>query len=95
MKKSVYENPLLSRYASARMLHIFSPDFKFSTWRKLWIALAEAEKGLGLKISDAQIREMKAHVDDINYEVAEKREAETRHDVMSHVYAYGKQCWVA
>ncbi|MFH0919502.1 MAG: adenylosuccinate lyase [Fibrobacterota bacterium] len=92
MKRSVYENPLGSRYASAGMLYLFSPDYKFSTWRRLWIALAEAERQLGLPISKAQIDEMKRHITDINYAVAEKREAETRHDVMSHVYAYGKLC---
>lgn len=92
MKKPVYESPLLTRYASKDMLALFSPDYKFSTWRKLWIALAEAEKTLGLPISQSQIDEMKRHVDDINYAVAEKQEAKTRHDVMSHVFAYGKQC---
>jgi adenylosuccinate lyase len=92
MKKPVYESPLISRYASNEMLHIFSPDYKFSTWRKLWIALAEAEKTLGLPVTEVQIKELKAHIYDINYDIAEKREAETRHDVMSHVYAYGKQC---
>ncbi|MBL8027129.1 MAG: adenylosuccinate lyase, partial [Fibrobacteres bacterium] len=92
MKKPVYESPLLTRYASNEMLHIFSPDYKFSTWRKLWVALAEAEQALGLPITSAQIKELKEHITDINYDVAEKREVETRHDVMSHVYAYGKQC---
>ncbi len=90
--KNVYESPLNSRYASKEMLYLFSPDFKFRTWRKLWIALAESEKELGLPITDEQIAELKAHADDINYEVAEEREKQVRHDVMSHVYAYGVQC---
>ena len=90
--KDVYESPLNSRYSSKEMKYIFSPDFKFRTWRKLWIALAESEKELGLDITDEQIAELKAHADDINYEVAEAREKEVRHDVMSHVYAYGVQC---
>ncbi|HBM79952.1 MAG TPA: adenylosuccinate lyase, partial [Clostridiaceae bacterium] len=88
----IYENPLIVRYAGREMSEIFSADRKFKTWRKLWIALAEAEKELGLNITDEQINEMKKFQDDINYEVAEKREKETRHDVMSHVYAYGVQC---
>ena len=92
MKKPVYESPLISRYASGEMLHLFSPDFKFRTWRRLWIALAEAEKALGLPITQVQLREMERHADNINYAVAEKREQETRHDVMSHVHAYGLQC---
>lgn len=92
MSKDVYESPLNSRYASREMKYIFSPDFKFRTWRKLWIALAESEQELGLPITDEQIAELKAHADDINYDVAEKREREVRHDVMSHVYAYGVQC---
>lgn len=90
--KDCYESPLNSRYSSKEMKYIFSPDYKFRTWRKLWIALAESEKELGLNITDEQIEELKAHADDINYEVAEAREKEVRHDVMSHVYAYGKQC---
>lgn len=90
--KNTYETPLNSRYASEEMQYIFSPDFKFKTWRKLWIALAESEKELGLNITDEQIAELKSHSDDINYDVAEKRERECRHDVMSHVYAYGVQC---
>ena len=89
--KQKYENPLNSRYASKEMSYLFSPDYKFKTWRKLWIALAEVEKELGLNITDEQIEEMKAHKDDINYDVAEAREKEVRHDVMSHVYAFGKQ----
>lgn len=90
--KDIYESPLNSRYSSKEMKYIFSPDFKFRTWRKLWIALAESEKELGLNITDEQIAELKAHADDINYEVAEAREKLVRHDVMSHVYAYGVQC---
>lgn len=87
-----YVSPLSGRYASKEMQYIFSPDNKFRTWRKLWIALAETEQELGLSITDEQIAELRAHADDINYEVAEKREKEVRHDVMSHVYAYGTQC---
>ena len=92
MSKDIYESPLNSRYAGKEMTYIFSPDKKFTTWRKLWVALAESEKQLGLDITDKQIEQMKAHIDDVNYEVAEKREKEVRHDVMSHVYAYGVQC---
>ncbi len=87
-----YESPLSERYASKEMQYIFSPEKKFRTWRKLWIALAETEQELGLDITDEQIEEMKEHADDINYEVAEEREKKVRHDVMSHVYAYGVQC---
>ena len=87
-----YQSPLSERYASKEMQYIFSPDMKFRTWRRLWIALAETEKELGLDITDEQIEELKAFKDDINYEVAKKREKEVRHDVMSHVYAYGVQC---
>ena len=87
-----YSSPLSERYASRKMQYIFSPDMKFRTWRKLWIALAETEKELGLDISDEQIEELKAHAEDINYEVAKERERIVRHDVMSHVYAYGQQC---
>lgn len=87
-----YFSPLSARYASRKMQYIFSDDYRFSTWRKLWIALAEAEKELGLDISCEQIDEMKAHVDDINYEEANKKEKEIRHDVMAHIYAYGIQC---
>ena len=90
--KDIYESPLNSRYSSKEMKYIFSPDFKFRTWRKLWIALAEAEHELGLGITQEQIDELKAHKDDINYEVAAEREKLVRHDVMSHVYAYGVQC---
>ena len=87
-----YQSPLSERYASKEMQYIFSPDMKFKTWRKLWIALAETEKELGLNITDEQIAELKEHVDDINYDVAKEREKLVRHDVMSHVYAYGVQC---
>lgn len=87
-----YQSPLSERYASKEMQYIFSPDKKFRTWRRLWIALAETEKELGLPISEEQIEELKAHKDEINYEVAKAREKEVRHDVMSHVYAYGVQC---
>lgn len=87
-----YQSPLSERYASKKMQYIFSPDMKFRTWRRLWIALAETEKELGLNITDEQIEELKAHKDDINYDVAKEREALVRHDVMSHVYAYGVQC---
>lgn len=87
-----YISPLSERYAGEEMQYIFSEDKKFSTWRKLWIALAETEKELGLNIKDEQIEEMKSHIYDINYETAREREKEVRHDVMSHVYAYGKQC---
>ena len=90
--KNTYESPLSARYADGEMKYLFSPDKKFRTWRRLWIALAEAEKELGLNITDEQIAEMTAHKDDINYEVAEEREKVVRHDVMSHVYAYGEQC---
>lgn len=87
-----YQSPLSERYASREMQYIFSPDMKFKTWRKLWIALAETEHELGLPVSEEQIEELKAHQDDINYEVAKEREKLVRHDVMSHVYAYGVQC---
>ena len=87
-----YVSPLSERYASADMQHFFSQDFKFRTWRRLWIALAEIEQELGLDITDEQIEELKAHADDINYEDARAREKVVRHDVMSHVYAYGLQC---
>ena len=92
MIKDTYESPLSARYASKEMKYIFSPDKKFRTWRKLWIALAEAEMELGLPVTQEQIDELKAHADDINYEVATEREKLVRHDVMSHVYAYGVQC---
>ncbi len=87
-----YQSPLSERYASKEMQYIFSPDRKFKTWRKLWVALAEVEKELGLPITEEQIEELKAHQDEINYDVAIQREKEVRHDVMSHVYAYGVQC---
>ena len=92
MSNDRYTSPLSERYASKEMQYIFSPDKKFRTWRKLWIALAETEKELGLDITDEQIEELKAHADDINYDVAKERERLVRHDVMSHVYAYGVQC---
>ena len=92
MSTDRYNSPLSERYASREMQYIFSPDMKFRTWRKLWIALAETEKELGLPITDEQIEELKAHAEDINYDVALAREKEVRHDVMSHVYAYGVQC---
>lgn len=89
---SIYQSPLSQRYASKEMKEIFSNDKKFRTWRRLWIALAQAEQELGLDITDEQIDELIAHKDDINYEVAQEREKIVRHDVMSHVYAYGQQC---
>ena len=92
MSTDCYNSPLSERYASKEMQYIFSPDKKFRTWRRLWIALAETEKELGLDITDEQIEELKAHKDDINYDVAKEREKLVRHDVMSHVYAYGVQC---
>ena len=92
MSNDRYTSPLSERYASKEMQYIFSPDKKFRTWRKLWIALAETEKELGLNITDEQIEELKAHAEDINYDVAKEREKVVRHDVMSHVYAYGVQC---
>lgn len=98
MSTDRYNSPLSERYASKEMQYIFSPDMKFRTWRKLWIALAETEMELGLSedgkpvITQEQIDELKSHVDDINYEVAKEREKQVRHDVMSHVYAYGQQC---
>ena len=92
MSTDRYVSPLSERYASKEMQYIFSPDMKFRTWRKLWIALAETERELGLNITQEQIDEMKAHADDINYEVAKERERQVRHDVMSHVYAFGVQC---
>ena len=89
---SVYQNPLNTRYASREMSHIFSDDYRFGLWRRLWIALAECERELGLNITEEQIEELKSHAADINYEDARRREKECRHDVMSHVYAYGLQC---
>ena len=90
--RNMYSSPLNSRYSSKEMSFIFSDEMKFTTWRKLWVALAESEKELGLNITDEQIDELKAHINDINYDEATKREKEVRHDVMSHVYAYGLQC---
>lgn len=90
--KNTYESPFNTRYASSEMQELFSPDKKFKTWRRLWIALAEAEKELGLNITEEQIREMKQFKDDINYDMAEEKEKEVRHDVMAHVHAYGEQC---
>lgn len=87
-----YESPFQSRYASKEMQYLFSPHKKFSTWRRLWVALAEGQKELGLPVSQEQIDEMKSHVDDINFDVAAGKEAEVRHDVMAHVYAFGLQC---
>ena len=92
MSTDKYQSPLSERYASKEMQYLFSPDMKFRTWRKLWIALAETEKELGLNITEEQIQELKDHAEDINYEVAKEREKLVRHDVMSHVYAYGVQC---
>ena len=92
MARDVYESPLSARYADKEMKYLFSPDMKFRTWRKLWIALAEAEMELGLPVTQEQVDELKAHAEDINYEVAQEREKVVRHDVMSHVYAYGQQC---
>ncbi|XCP83840.1 adenylosuccinate lyase [Roseburia hominis] len=92
MSNDRYQSPLSERYASKEMQYIFSPDMKFRTWRKLWIALAETEKELGLPITEEQIAELREHAEDINYEVAREREKIVRHDVMSHVYAYGQQC---
>ena len=93
--KPTYEGPLCSRYASKKMQHIFSPDFKFSTWRRLWIALAESEKELGLNITQAQIDQMRAHIDDIDYERVAEYEKNLRHDVMAHLHAFGDLCPLA
>ncbi len=90
--RDAYENPLITRYAGKEMSYLFSDDMKFKTWRRLWIALAEAEHEMGLPVNAEQVEELKKHADDINYDVAEAREKEVRHDVMSHVYAYGVQC---
>jgi len=90
--KNIYESPLNSRYASKEMSEIFSPDTKFKTWRKLWVVLAQAEKELGLDITDEQIEELIKFKDDINYDVAAEKEKEIRHDVMAHIFAYGQQC---
>ena len=91
-KYESYVSPFCTRYASREMQRLFSADVKFSTWRKLWVALAESEKELGLNITDEQIQELREHIYDINYDVAEAREREVRHDVMAHIYAYGEQC---
>ncbi|MBZ9607914.1 adenylosuccinate lyase [Clostridium estertheticum] len=90
--RNSYNTPLNSRYASKEMSYLFSDDMKFRTWRKLWVALAEGERILGINITESQIEELKSYVDNVNYEVAEDKEKEIRHDVMSHVYAYGVQC---
>jgi adenylosuccinate lyase len=90
--RNTYNTPLNKRYSSKEMSYLFSEEMKFTTWRKLWVALAEAEMELGLGISQEQVNELKSHIDDVNYEEAEKREKEVRHDVMSHVFAYGLQC---
>ena len=92
---AIYSNPLLERYASREMSYLFSPDFKFFTWRKLWLALAESEKALGLHITDQQIAEMKLHVQDIDYKRVKALEAQLRHDVMAHIQAYGEACPLA
>ena len=88
--KPTYESPLASRYASKTMLHLFSPDMRIQTWRRLWTALARAQCQLGLPITEAQVAELEAHITDIDYDVAAQREREVRHDVMAHIYAYGK-----
>ena len=87
-----YENPLGARYASREMLYNFSAEIKFRTWRRLWVALAEAEQELGLPITTEQIEALRVYQDEVNYEVAEARERQVRHDVMAHIYAYGEQC---
>ena len=92
MNKAVYESPLSSRYASDKMQYIFSADKKFSTWRRLWVALARAEMELGLPITQEQVGELVAHLTDIDYELAAIKERELRHDVMAHIHAYGAQC---
>lgn len=91
MATNVYESPLSSRYASAEMLYLFSPDKKFTTWHRLWIALARAEMKLGLPVTQEQIDEMEAHRDEVNYELAAQKEKELRHDVMAHIHAYGRR----
>ena len=91
-KYNSYESPFCTRYASKEMQYIFSADKKFTTWRRLWVALARGEMKLGLPVTQAQVDELEANIDNINYEVAEAREKVVRHDVMSHVYAYGQQC---
>ena len=91
-KYTTYTNPLTDRYCSKDMSYIFSPQFKFSTWRKLWVALAEGEKELGINITEEQLDELRNNIDNINFDEARKIEKEVRHDVMSHVKAYGLQC---
>ena len=95
METKIYSNPLAERYSSKEMLEVFSPDFKFSTWRKLWVALAESEKELGLEIQDEQIQQMKENIYDIDYTLASQKEKEFRHDVMAHVHAFGTQAPLA
>ena len=90
MSHSTYQSPLASRYASQYMLHLFSPDSRFQTWRRLWTALARAQQQLGLPVTEQQVAELEAHITDIDYDVAAQREREVRHDVMAHVYTYGK-----
>lgn len=90
--KDIYESPFNLRYASKEMLYLFSPDKRYSTWRRLWVALAQAEHELGLPVSEEQIKELEAHIDDIDYDVVAAKEKEIRHDVMAHVYAYGVKC---
>ena len=90
--EKIYVTPLSSRYASKEMNEVWSSDNKYSTWRKLWVALAETEKELGIDITDEQIQEMKEHINDIDYDVVKKRESECRHDVMAHVYEFGTKC---
>ena len=92
MSKDRYESPLASRYASEYMLHLFSPDMRFSTWRRLWVALARAEHELGLPVTAEQVDELAAHTEDIDYDVVSAKEKEIRHDVMAHIYAYGQVC---
>lgn len=92
MAKNVYESPLSSRYASPEMLYLFSPDKKFTTWHKLWVALARGEMELGLPVTEEQVRELEAHAEEVDYEAAERWEAKLRHDVMAHIHAYGEQC---
>ena len=88
--KNQYESPLSSRYASDYMKELFSSDTRYQTWRKLWVALARAEMKLGLPVTESQVKELEAHIDDIDYDCVSRREKEVRHDVMAHVYAYGK-----
>ena len=90
MSHDVYESPLAGRYASPYMLHLFSPDMRFQTWRRLWTALARAQHQLGLPVTEEQVRQLEQHITDIDYDTARQREREVRHDVMAHVYTYGK-----